>query len=38
MPTAQVWRGNEKIVPIPRQEKEISQIEFTRSNEVSQNN
>ena len=36
MPTAQVWRGNEKIVPIPRQEKEISQIEFARSNEVSQ--
>ena len=36
MPTAQVWRGNEKIIPIPRQEKDISQIEFTRSNGVSQ--
>ena len=36
MPTAQVWRGNGKIMPIPRQEKDISQIEFTRSNEVSQ--
>ena len=36
MPTAQVWRGNDKTMPIPRQEKDISQIEFTQSNEGSQ--
>ena len=36
MPTAQVWRGSGKITPIPRQERDISQVVFTRSNEVSQ--
>ena len=36
MPTAQVWRGNDRAKPLPRREKDLLQIKFTRAHQVSQ--
>ena len=36
MPTAQVWRGNDRAKPLPRQEKDLLQIKFTRAHQVSE--
>ena len=36
MPTAQVWRGNGRVRPLPRRERDILQIKFTQSYQVSQ--
>ena len=36
MPTAQVWRGNNRAKPLPRREKDLLQIKFTRSHQVSE--
>ena len=36
MPTAQVWRGNDRAKPLPRREKDLLQIKFTRAHQVLQ--